>query len=136
METLKNLNNKTKEYFIDDFSRQLIQRNTLNNDGRHALDLYLKKQYNALIKYDLSDSLRLRELVVVLQKTLKLAPYIYPKTKPKKRTQLFEHNSSTYWIEELVLSNRFTPKNVFRVEGFGLFTNLQQAKEAIESRNC
>ena len=135
METLKTLNNLTKEYFIDDISRQLIQRNTFNNDAVHSLDLYLKKQYKSLIKYDLSDSLRLRELVVILQKTLKVAPYIYPKKKAQKRTQLFEHNASTYWIEEIVLSsNRLSPNKVFRVEEIGIFETAEEAKEAIEKK--
>ena len=81
METLKHLNHITETYFIDDLSRTLIRRNCLNSDGKWATDLYLKKQYNALKKYDLSNCLRLNELVNVLEITFALGKYKFPKKK-------------------------------------------------------
>jgi len=72
MEQLKPLNTITKDYFIDELSRYLIRRNTYNNDAVYSCDKWLLKTYNALIKYDLSECLRLRELVDVIQKTLNI----------------------------------------------------------------
>ena len=57
------------------------------------------------------------------------------KTKTKKRITLFEHNDLTYWIEELILPNNFTPNKIFQVEGFGVFSTMQEAEQAIQESN-
>jgi hypothetical protein len=88
-EKLKELNHMTETWFIDDLSRTLIRRNCLNSHGQWAIDLYLKKQYKALLKYDISKCLRLRELVNVLEITFALGEYINPfEAKKSKKSKI------------------------------------------------
>ena len=48
---------------------------------------------------------------------------------------LFEHEGSTFWIEELRLANNFKPNRIFQVDGFGLFNTKEDAIEAIKNEN-